>query len=139
MEKTQTNKSFTIVDKILLAKTNYEGPEMYPFVDFEYYCKTCEKKNEVHLEPFKSGKILSELYEQHLISKKELIKNGVAKKSMAFQSHLGELILFNMPALYKFIQCENCNQQHLMVFGCGEVQPSRMLFQVSGIWRIKIE
>jgi len=137
MRELDINNTIEIIDKVLLPKSNYENKEIFPFVKFNSYCKTCNQINTIIIRPFETGHALSNLFVKNILSKELILKHGVAKKAAKWQSHLGELILFNVPALYTFNKCGNCNQLFLLVFGIGEVQPGRMVCQISGLWRVK--
>ncbi len=133
----EINKPFTILSRVLLPKSEYEGTEMFPKIEFNFYCNHCHNLIYVEIEPFKTGIALTNLYAQNsFIEKSELLRNGVAKLAKSWQSHLGDLVLFNIPALYLGLRCMTCKKKYLLVFGCGEVQPGRMLCQISGIWEI---
>ncbi|MEW7292608.1 ankyrin repeat domain-containing protein [Aquimarina sp. 2304DJ70-9] len=132
-------KVFKIVNKILLPKSDFRESEMFPEVILKFPCKKCNETNEVKIIPFKTGTSLDILTQKKLISKEELIKNGVAKSAAKFQSHLGELIFCNLPALYEGFKCSSCSETYLIVFGSGESQPGRMTCQISGIWKVEFD
>jgi DNA-directed RNA polymerase subunit RPC12/RpoP len=131
-------KKFRIQNKVLLPKRTWETKKVSKNVNDEFYCTECQEKIQFNIKPFQTGHPLSELYdEQSIIRKEELVRNNVAQKSYSWQSHLGELVINNKPALYDSISCPNCSSTYLLVFGFGESQPGRFTVEVSGVWKIK--
>ncbi|MDI9882795.1 hypothetical protein [Flectobacillus longus] len=138
MKKIDINNPIILKNKIELPTNIFEGSTIYEYgVEVKFKCPICQTNNNVIIDD-NTGNLLEDLYiRKKLITKKEILKNNIAKESPRIYRHLGELMIFqNLSALYLFSKCNNCDAKFMTSFSFGESQPSRNVCYISGVWLI---
>lgn len=73
--------------------------------------------------------LLEKLVTDNILTKEDIIKNGIARETTKFNSYLGLFTVFsNLGAYYKIVD------KYVIVFGIGEVQNGRNVMYISGVW-----
>ncbi|WP_027379550.1 hypothetical protein [Chryseobacterium daeguense] len=132
------SKKIKIGKRIPIATNTFVNDEIGDSVQIEFVCCTCDEENMVKITPYETGFPVFQLYDnEKVLSKGELLENGILSDTSKNMLHFGELTVNNLPTLYFGTQCRSCNSEYICVFGYGEKQPSLTMLMVSGIWNFK--
>ena len=101
-----------------------------------YSCPTCSAKQEFPLKMYDSGQLVETL-EADLVN--ELLEKGIIhvnNKTQEWNACLSNYVLWNVDALFEFIDCLDCGHRSMAIFGMAELQPGREQVQFKGIWSL---
>lgn len=122
-----------IKNRMSVYKKTFINEELFPKVKTRFICANSNRGQDIEIIPFKSGFLFHELYEKEYLQRQTILKEGIAKAPI-FNNHSKDLRVWNLPTFYYGIQCENCLQKYIVVFGLGEQQPGKTVCQISGVW-----
>jgi hypothetical protein len=82
MKKIDINNPIILKNKIALSTNIFEGSTIYEYgVEVKFKCPICQTNNNVIIDD-NTGNLLEDLYiRKKLITKKEILKNNIAKES----------------------------------------------------------
>jgi hypothetical protein len=123
-----------VQERIEPLKSHFINAELFPNAKTKYKCSRCFHENEISITPYQTGYPLSELLNKSLLGLDEMIHQNMVTPSARSSSHLGAYLVNNLPTLYFITTCANCNRDYLVIFGCGEAQPSKWMCVISGVW-----
>lgn len=130
------SKKINIVEKAVVVKSFFSNDEIIPSAITQFTCCDCNRKNAIEITPYESGFPIFQLYnEDKILSKSELLKNGMVTATSQTMLHFGELTLSNLPTLYFGTNCESCQSKYVGIFNYGEKQPGLTLLEISGVWK----
>lgn len=130
------SKKISIGKKALVQKDFFTNNETVPSSVVKFICCDCNHENTVEIIPYQSGfPILQMYHEEPVLSRNELLKNGMVKETVPGMQHFGPLTVNNLPTLYFGTSCRTCYSKYLCVFGYGEKQPGLTILDISGIWK----
>jgi len=128
-KKIKTGKQATV------AKNIFSNDEIVPSAVVKFSCCSCNHENTVEITPYKSGFPIFQIYhEDQIISKEELLHNGMVTETVKNMLHFGELTVNNLPTLYFGTDCPFCQSKYICIFSYGEKQPGLTLLIISGVW-----
>lgn len=122
-----------IKKRISVYKKTFIKEELFPIVKTRFFCPTCNNEQHIEIIPFKSGFLFHELYEKEYLQRQIILKEGMAKAPF-FNNNSKALLVWNLPTFYYGMECSKCLQKYIVVFGLGEQQPGKDVFQISGVW-----
>lgn len=130
------SKKIRINKKASVVKNIFTNDEIAPSAVVKFICCDCGHENTVEIVPYQSGfPILQIYYEDKILSKKELLKEGLVTETSPNMLYFGELTLNNLPTLYFGTDCPSCHSKYMGVFSYGEKQPGLTVLNISGIWK----
>lgn len=130
------SKKIKINTKALIAKSNFINAEIIPSAITQFTCCNCSHDNTIEIIPYESGFPIFQIYnEDNVLSKTELLKNGMVRETSPRMLHYGELTVSDQPTLYFGTDCQSCHSKYIGVFGYGEKQPGLTILDISGIWK----
>ncbi|MDR6922517.1 MULTISPECIES: hypothetical protein [Chryseobacterium] len=128
----------SISKKALIEKSIFTNGEINPSAITKFICCDCSHENMVEIIPYQSGFPIFQVYhEDKILSKNELLQNGMAAETSKGMIHFGELTVNNLPTLYFGTSCKTCPAKYIGIFSYGEKQPGLTALQISGIWKYK--
>ncbi|MDN3693257.1 hypothetical protein QWZ06_13675 [Chryseobacterium tructae] len=129
------SKKINIGKKASLQKDRFINNETLPAASAQFTCCECGHENTVEISPYQSGFPIFQIYhENKVLSKPELLKNGMVTETSQRMQYYGELTINDLPTLYFGTRCTSCSTPYFCVFGYGEKQPGLEVLQISGIW-----
>lgn len=129
------SKKIRIGKKALIKKDRFINDETTPAAATQFTCCECGHENPIEIYPYQSGfSILKIYHDNQLLSKSELLKNGMAAETSQRMQHYGELTVNDLPTLYFGTNCTSCNATYICIFSYGEKQPGLEILNISGIW-----
>lgn len=121
--------------KAMLEKDSFINEKIGLSAEVKFTCSECGHKNSVSIRPYESGFPVFQLYhENKVLSKHDLLNNGMAEETSSYMLHLGEITVNDRPTLYFGTGCPFCDSKYIGVFSYGEKQPGLEVLSVSGIW-----
>ncbi|PKF76032.1 hypothetical protein [Chryseobacterium sp. PMSZPI] len=130
------SKKISIGKKALLEKDIFTNDEISPSAIVNFICGDCNHQNTVEIIPYQSGYPIIQMYHNdQVLSKNELLKNGLATETSTGMQHFGEITVNNLPTLYFGTACSTCHSKYIGVFSYGEKQPGLTILNISGIWK----
>jgi hypothetical protein len=130
------SNKISIHKKALTAKSSFINDEMIPAAVTTFTCCDCGHENTIEIIPYNSGFPILQIYQENkVLSKNELLKNGMVSETSKMMSHFGELTVNNLPTLYFGTGCSSCHAKYICVFSYGERQPGLTALNISGIWK----
>lgn len=128
----------SISKKALIEKSIFTNDEINPSAVTKFICCDCSHENTVEIIPYQSGFPVFQVYhEDKILSKNELLQNGMVAQTSQGMLHFGELTINNLPTLYFGTSCKTCPAKYIGIFSYGEKQPGLTVLQISGIWKYK--
>lgn len=119
-----------------MAKNIFTNDEIAGPAVTQFACCDCGHENAIEIIPYKSGFPIFQVYnEDKVLSKNELLKNGMVTETSPRMRHFGELTVNDLPTLYFGTECTSCHSKYLGIFGYGEKQPGLTVLAISGIWK----
>lgn len=132
------SKKISLGKKALIAKDSFINAETSPSVVTQFICPDCNHENSIEIIPYNSGFPIFQMYDKdHILSKSELLKNGMVSETSQRMIHFGELTVDDLPTLYFGTACKTCHSKYICVFSYGEKQPGLTILNISGIWKYK--
>ena len=129
------SKKINIGKRVSVVKDTFSNDEIAQSADIKFTCCNCGHENKVVITPYETGFPIFQIYnEEKVLSKNELLKNGIVTETFKNMLHFGELTVNNLPTLYFGTNCESCDSKYICVFSYGEKQPGLTLLTVSGVW-----
>ncbi|MDR6514453.1 hypothetical protein [Chryseobacterium camelliae] len=133
-------KEIIIGKKVEITKSSFVNEEIASSAEVKFTCCQCSHLNSVIIKPYESGFPIFQLYhENRVLSRNELLKNDMARKTSYHMLHLGEITVNDLPTLYLSTDCKNCSEKYLVIFSYGEKQPGLEILQLSGIWNYTLK
>nr|WP_315028243.1 hypothetical protein [uncultured Chryseobacterium sp.] len=131
-------KKINLGKKALIAKNNFMNDETTPSVVTQFICGDCNHENRIEIIPYTSGFPIFQIYgRDNVLSKNELLQNGIVSETSQRMLHVGALTVDDLPTLYFGTACKTCHSKYICVFGYGEKQPGLTILTISGIWKYK--
>ncbi|WP_418123656.1 hypothetical protein ACNFU2_03130 [Chryseobacterium sp. PTM-20240506] len=132
------SKKIRIGRKALVAKAVFTNDEIIPSAVTTGKCCDCGYENKLEIIPYQSGFPILQIYEgDKVLSKNELIDNGIVAPTLPSMLHFGELTVSNLPTLYFGTDCPSCHSSYICVFSYGEKQPGATVLHISGVWKFE--
>jgi hypothetical protein len=129
-------KKISIVKQASVEKSAFSNDEIGHSAEIKFTCCHCGNENAVEITPYESGFPIFQIYnEDKVLSKNELLKNGLVTETMKSMLHFGELTVNNLPTLYFGTDCQSCDSKYICIFSYGEKQPGLTLLTISGVWK----
>lgn len=130
------SETISITGKASVEKSSFINDEALPSAITTFSCCDCENKNSVVIAPYESGFPILQLYhEDKVVSKDELLKNGMVNRTSQRVLHFGEFTVNDLPTLYFGTDCISCRSKYICIFSYGEKQPGKEILTISGIWK----
>jgi hypothetical protein len=130
------SKKINIIKQAYLVKKIFTNDEIVPSAVTKFTCCDCGHENTIEITPYESGFPILQIYhEDKVVSKNELLKNGLVTETSHNMLHFGELTVNNLPTLYFGTDCSSCHSKYIGVFSYGEKQPGLTVLHISGIWK----
>lgn len=129
------SKKIKIGRKSLTQKDRFINDEAIPAAITQFTCCECSHNNTIEISPYQSGFPIFQIYnEDKILSKSDLLRNGMITETSQRMQHYGELTVNDLPTLYFGTHCTSCNTNYICIFSYGEKQPSLEILNISGIW-----
>jgi hypothetical protein len=127
-----------LANKVELSQSIFEGASFAPSMTTTFKCCECNKPNDIIIRPYVASGFhaFNDHYKQLGLTAEQIEREAIAQKNPQSLDFLGEYSVNNLHALVKTMPCSACQQQYLVVAGCGERQPGRMMCIYSGVWKI---
>jgi hypothetical protein len=127
-----------LANKVELGQSLFEGTFFTASMTTTFNCCECHKPNDIILRPYVDSGFyaFNDRYKQLGLTVEQIEKEAIAQKNPPSLDFLGEYSVNNLHALVKTMPCSTCQQYYLVVVGCGERQPGRMMCVYSGVWKI---
>jgi hypothetical protein len=130
------SKKISVGQQASVVKSTFINNEIVQPTVIQFKCCHCGHENTVEIKPYESGFPILQIYnENKVLSKNELLKNGMVIETNKDRLHVGELTVNNLPTLYFGTKCQSCDSKYIGVFSYGEKQPGLELLTISGIWK----
>ncbi|QBJ85311.1 hypothetical protein DDI74_03130 [Chryseobacterium gleum] len=130
------SEKISITGKASVEKSSFINDEALPSAITTFSCCDCGNKNSVAITPYESGFPILQLYhEDKVVSKDELLKNGMVNRTSQRVLHFGEFTVNDLPTLYFGTDCTSCRSKYICIFSYGEKQPGKEILTISGIWK----
>ncbi|MDQ0594506.1 hypothetical protein QFZ37_002875 [Chryseobacterium ginsenosidimutans] len=130
------SKKITISKQASVIKSSFINDEIGQSAEVKFTCCNCRLENKVEITPYETGFPIFQIYnEDEVLSKNELLRNGIVSETFQNLLHFGELTVNNLPTLYFGTNCQFCGSKYICVFSYGEKQPGLTLLTISGVWK----
>ncbi|MDR6457953.1 hypothetical protein J2786_001046 [Chryseobacterium vietnamense] len=130
------SEKINITGKVPVEKSSFINDEALPSATTIFTCSHCGNQNTIKIAPYASGFPVLQLYhEDKVLSKDELLQQGIVNGTSRSMFHFGELTVNNLPTLYFGTDCSSCHSKYICVFSYGEKQPGLMILTISGVWK----
>ncbi|UKB86141.1 hypothetical protein LF887_11090 [Chryseobacterium sp. MEBOG06] len=130
------SKKISISKRALIIKNHFSNDEIIPSAATLFTCCDCGSENRIEITPYASGFPILQIYtEDKVLSKNELLKNGMVTETSGRMQHFGELTVNELPTLYFGTHCVSCDSKYICVFSYGEKQPGLTVLNISGVWK----
>ncbi|MEY8760114.1 hypothetical protein [Chryseobacterium tongliaoense] len=130
------SKKIKISRQANIVKNIFSNDEIAKSAVTQFTCCDCGHENTIEIIPYQSGFPIFQMYhEDKILSKNELLENGMVTETSPGMQHFGEVTVNDLPTLYFGTDCTFCHSKYLGVFGYGEKQPGLTVLAISGIWK----
>ncbi|WP_312303620.1 hypothetical protein [Chryseobacterium sp.] len=130
------SKRINILQKATAAKSTFINDEALPSAATTFTCCDCGQENNLEIIPYHSGFPILQVYQDNkVLSKTDLLSNGMVSETPQMMSHFGELTVHNLPTLYFGTDCISCHTKYICIFSYGEKQPGLTVLNISGVWK----
>lgn len=130
------SKKINISKKAVLIKDRFINDETIPAAVTAFTCCDCKHENSIEISPYSSGFPILQIYQgDPVLSKEELLKNGMVSETPNMMAHSGELTVNSLPTLYFGTNCSSCQAKYICIFSYGEWQPGLEILNISGVWK----
>lgn len=130
------SKKIIISKKALLTRDRFINDEAIPAAVTSFTCCDCKHENSIEISPYSSGFPILQIYQEgKVLSKEELLRNGMVSQTVPMMAHFGELTVNSLPTLYFGTSCQFCQAKYICIFSYGEWQPGLEILTISGVWR----
>ncbi|EZH71331.1 hypothetical protein ATO12_10795 [Aquimarina atlantica] len=120
-----------------LSNKIFEDKELSNGINPIFKCNKCEIENSFTIIPFNTGFSFSDLIEKEFLREPFLLKEKIVSEAFGIYAYSNKYLVDGLPPIYFALNCKNCNQPHICIFGFGERQQGYFVCSIAGIWEIE--